>query len=161
MDDNPTTYNGPLHNPTAELDDRRIVAVFEDLDQARLAERRLLEIGVPADRIHLMARGGQDVNAAATVAPPDRNLIGKIREAIWPDHGTEAYRDAVKEGLPMLTVAPRPDQVESIIGVLESRASEAFRRPAGAVAQYRLSRRAALTQHCVTRNALTRRSRRR
>ena len=120
MDDNPTTFNGPLHNPAAELDDRRIVAVFDNLDQARLAEQRLLEIGVPADRIHLMVRGGQDVNAAATVAPPDRNLIGKIREAIWPDHGTEAYRDAVKEGLPMLTVAPRPDQVESIIGVLEA-----------------------------------------
>lgn len=28
MDDSPTTFNGPLHNPAA-MDDRRIVAIFE------------------------------------------------------------------------------------------------------------------------------------
>ena len=61
-----------------------------------------------------------DDNAAAGVEPPDRNLIGKIRRAIWPDHGTEAYRDAVTSEDAMLTVNPRPDQADAIVNVLEA-----------------------------------------
>lgn len=120
MDDSPTTFNGPLQNPAADLGDRRIVAIFEDRGQARTAYQRLLDVGIPAERMHLMADATADVNAAASTEPPDRNLVGKIRETVWPDHGTEAYRDAVRRGEPMLTVHPLPEETDTIVRVLEA-----------------------------------------
>jgi len=120
MDDSPTTINGPMHNPAADLDDRRIVAIFETSEAARTAFVRLLEIGIPAERMHLMEHAAEDVDAAATAEPADKNLIGKVRNALWPDHGTETYAEAVKQGEPMLTVHPLAEETDAIVRVLEA-----------------------------------------
>jgi hypothetical protein len=120
MEDSPTTFNGLLHNPEADLGDRRIVAIFDTFAQARTAHERLLKVGIPAERMHLMEHAGEDVNAAATAEPPDQNVIGRIRKAVLPDHATESYRKAVDEGDPMLTVHPLAGEVEEVVEVLQA-----------------------------------------
>ncbi len=120
MEDSPTTFNGLLHNPVANLEDRRIVAIFADFDQAKTARQRLLELGVPAERIELTRHAEEEPEAAAANQPADENLIGKIRRTIWPDHGYQAYRDAVRDGDSILVVHPRPEEAEPIVRTIEA-----------------------------------------
>ncbi len=162
MDDSPTTVNGPLHNPAADLGERRIVAIFGDLAQAREARERLLQLGIPAERIELVEHAPADREAAAASEPADKNLIGRIRNTVWPDHGAEAYRDCGP------TRRPHPCGLSASRGGglggahAGSGASEAFRSAARTLAQYGLSRRAGqrtgsrIGQNSrVTREALT------
>lgn len=118
MDDSPTTFNGPLQNPAADLDDRRIVAVFDDIAEARTARERLIAAGIPPERVQLLPDARADATAAAATQPPDQNIIGRIRESVWPDHGTEAYRDAARQRDPMLAVLPTAGETDTIVRVL-------------------------------------------
>lgn len=119
-EDRPTTENGPLHDPAVNMDDRRIVAVFETPDRARAARDNLLRNGIPDAAVHLMEHASEDVNAAASARPVDESTFGKLRAAVLPDDDTQTYTEAVRHGHPILTVHPDPAQVETVIRVLET-----------------------------------------
>ena len=119
-DDRPTTENGPLHDPTVDMGDRRIVAMFETIEGARTARQALLDSGVTDDRINLMESAAQDVNASASARPADDSLVGKLRAAVLPDDDTTTYSEGVRRGLPMLTVHPRAEEVDAVIRALEA-----------------------------------------
>lgn len=118
MSDTPTTAHGLLTDPKATLDDRRIVAAFDDFGKAREAHRLLTEAGIPEERLHLRRSATEDTIAVASTRPPDNTLTGNIRETVEPDHGTEAYRDAVRNEEPMLIVNPLPEEVDRVVDIL-------------------------------------------
>lgn len=120
MEDSPTTFNGVLHNPAANLEDRRIIAIFADAAGAGEARARLIQLGVAPERIELFEHAEDDADAMAANRPADRNLIGKIRRFVWPDHGYEAFRDAIRHGDSILEVHPLPEEAEPVVRTIEA-----------------------------------------
>jgi hypothetical protein len=120
MEDSPTTFNGLLHSPAANLDDRRIIAIFAGQAAANEARERLVKLGIPVERIELFEHAEDDPEASAANRPADRNVIGKIRRFVWPDHGYQAYRDAIRHGDAILEVHPRPEEAETVVRTLEA-----------------------------------------
>ncbi|MBV9735044.1 MAG: hypothetical protein JO209_03970 [Acidisphaera sp.] len=119
-EDRPTTENGPLHDPAVDMDDRRIVAMFDNPERARAARASLLQSGIPESALNLMEHAAADVNAAASARPTDDSVLGKVRAAVLPDDDTLTYSEAVRRGHAMLTVHPAPEQVETVVRVLEA-----------------------------------------
>jgi hypothetical protein len=112
MDDAPTTMNGPLHAPEATTEERAISATFPGREAAEAAQRQLVAAGVAADRIALGER------PVMTGRPPDDGVIGRIREAIVPEEGTNATRAAARDDDVILTLRPLREEVETAVAVL-------------------------------------------
>ncbi len=114
MSDGPTTFNGPLHTDEASLGGRQMTAYFANRAQAEATRDALVGNGVDPQGIMITDAAAD----AAGLKPADDTIIGKIREAVLPDDGSRATRNAIKENLVTLKVAlgdADADRVATII----------------------------------------------
>ena len=119
-DQNPTTINGPLHTPEADLDDRRMEAAYSNVALAEAARDRLIEAGIAADRIRIVDKATESANIKDRLAPDDKGIVARVREALMPEDSNAATRDAAKSGDAILTLQPARADVERVIGIIEA-----------------------------------------
>ena len=112
----PTILNGPLHTDEVSLSDRKITAYFASAAEAKATQDALLAAGIPSDRISL----ADATVEAGNLAPADDTIVGRIREAIFPDDSQSATHKAVSEGDVMLTVWPELEHTDRAIGIIQA-----------------------------------------
>jgi hypothetical protein len=83
MTQGPTTINGPLNTPEADVDARRVVAYFTTQQEAKAAKSALIGAGIAGTQISIMEARGNRLD----LQPADKSIIGHIREALLPDDG--------------------------------------------------------------------------
>ena len=120
MTEGPTTMNGPLHSDDATLDDRAMMASFATPEAAEAAKQALIEAGIDAGRIGIIAHAAGSEAVQAATAPADDSIVGRIREAILPEDSEAATRAASRNDDAVLTLRPLPAEVETAVRVLQA-----------------------------------------
>lgn len=119
-DQSPTTVNGPLHTPEANLDDRLIQATYATPGEADTARNRLIESGIAADRIRVIADAVDSDGVQDTLQPKDKGIIARVREALLPDDSHTATLKAAKHHEAILELRPVKEEVEQAVRIIES-----------------------------------------
>ena len=119
MTEGPTTMNGPLHTPNVALDDRLISATFANSQAAHAAKEKLVGAGIPEGSVLIGSHADRDQGVAASTEPSDKNIIGRIREAILPEDSERQERSAVANDDALLEVRPPADLVEAAVRIIE------------------------------------------
>ena len=121
MTDGPTTINGPLHTPEADIGDRAMTASFATPAEAQAARQALIDAGIAADRITLAEHAAESPAVQEAMRPADSgSIVGRIREAILPDDSQTGTRDAARNDDAILNVRPSKEEVETAVRVLEA-----------------------------------------
>ncbi|WP_158742777.1 hypothetical protein [Acidisphaera sp. L21] len=116
MTQGPTTTNGPLDTPEADLSVRRVVAYFATQQEAEAAKSALVGAGITSTQITITAARGSQ----SDLEPADKSIIGHIREALLPDDGQVGKRAAIAANDVTLTVLPQDDEVDRIVDVIQA-----------------------------------------
>ncbi len=116
MAEGPTTMNGPLHTEDASLSDRKITAYFATLDQAQAVRDKLVIAEIPDGQITVTDAAAE----AGHVKAADQSMIGKVREAILPDDGQRATKDAAASGDVRLVVTPMAEDVDRVVDIIRA-----------------------------------------
>ncbi|WP_158742733.1 hypothetical protein [Acidisphaera sp. L21] len=116
MTQGPTTINGPLNTPEADIGARRVVAYFTTQQEAEAAKSALIGAGIAGTQISIMeARGNR-----SDLQPADKSIIGHIREALLPDDGQVGKRAAIADNDVTLTVLPQDGEVDRIVDIIQA-----------------------------------------
>jgi uncharacterized protein (TIGR02271 family) len=98
---------------------RKIVAVFDTSEAARTARERLMEIGVPGDRITVTDQSSLGERKVET-----QNARGSfwahVKEMFMPDHERHTYEESMRRGGCMLVATVDEDSTDEVIQCLES-----------------------------------------
>jgi hypothetical protein len=116
MTQGPTTTNGPLDAPEADINVRRVVAYFTTQQEAEAAQAALVDAGVSSAHITITAAIGDQ----SDLEPADKSIIGHIREALLPDDGQVGKRAAIDSNDFALTVLPHDGEVDQIVDIIQA-----------------------------------------
>lgn len=116
----PTTMNGPLHTPEADLGDRLITASYSTPAQAEAARQILIKAGIAADRIVVAAHAAAAPELQQSTSAPDQGILGRLREAVLPDDSQTATHAAMRNDDAMLQVRPLREELELVVSTIQS-----------------------------------------
>ena len=119
-DQSPTTMNGPLHTPEANIDDRLMRASYASASDAEAARNLLIQNGIAADRISLVQNAADSAGVQAALQPKDTGVIAKVRDALLPDDSNMATAKAAKNSDAILEIRPTKEEVEMAVRIIES-----------------------------------------
>ena len=120
MSDGPTTMNGPLHTPEADLGDRLMTASYATPAAAQAARQMLIDAGIPAERVMVADHAAAAPEVQSATNAPDQGILGRLREAVLPDDSQTATHSAMRNDDAMLQVRPLKNEVEVAVQVIEA-----------------------------------------
>lgn len=98
---------------------RKIVAVFDTSEAAQTARTRLIEKGIPRERINITDQGSLGERRLET--PHARGSFwAHLKEMFMPDHDRHAYEESVRRGGYMLVANVDESVADDTIACLES-----------------------------------------
>ena len=98
---------------------RKIVAVFDTAEAARTARERLIEIGVPGDRITIADQSSFGERKVQT--PEARGSFwAHVKEMFLPDHERDTYEESMRRGGCMLVATVDEGSTDEVISCLDS-----------------------------------------
>lgn len=116
----PTTMNGLLHTPDADLNDRLMTASYATAAQAEAAKQLLIGAGIAPERIAIAAHAAAAPELQAATSAPDQGILGRLREAILPDDSQTAIHAAIRNDDAILQVRPFPEEVELAVSTIQN-----------------------------------------
>lgn len=120
MSDGPTTMNGPLHTPEADLGDRLMTASYATAAAAQVARQMLIDAGIAAERVTVADHAATTPEVQQSTAAPDQGILGRIREAVLPDDSQTATHAAIRSDDAILQVRPSPEEVEVAVQTIQA-----------------------------------------
>ena len=86
----------------------------------------LIEAGFASDRITIVDNAAENANVGDTLAPDEKGLFAKVREALAPDDSKTSTLKAARKGDAILEFRPEKQEVEQAIRIIEASHPQQF-----------------------------------